>query len=234
MLICSNKKANKRIEKAVTENIAYYSSEDWDIKCCEGVVMARKYSRQKQNIDFLCLDVTQEGAIAFAEHIRRLFPNIVLQIIADSSISPMSYLNPSIMAVSLLLKPYDKKQLCKAVQEMFQYALIKDTTIDQEECFIIEIKGDRIRIEYSSIVFFESREKKIIVMSDEREYCFYNTIDSLEKILPGNFIRSHRSFIFNLSRVQEIKMAQNTIIMNDGNKVPISRSYRSVVKENLI
>lgn len=234
MLICSDKKENKRIEKVVTDNIAYYSAEDWEIECCEGVDKAQEYSREKHNLEFLSLDVTQEGAIAFAEQTRKIFPNAVLQIIADNNISPMNYLRPSIMAVSLLLKPYDQKQLYQAVQEMFQYALSQDTTIDEEECFIIEIKGDRIRISYSTISFFEAREKKIIVMSGNREYGFYNTIDSLEKILPNNFIRSHRSFIFNINRVQEIKMGQNIIIMDDGNEIPISRSYRSSVKENLV
>lgn len=234
MLICGDKKEYKRIEKVVTDNIAYYSAEDWDIKCCEGVDKAQRYSSERHNLELLSLDITQEGAITFAEHTRKIFPNTVLQIIADNNISPMNYLRPSIMAASLLIKPYDQNQLCQAVREMFQYALSKDTTIEEEECFIIEIKGDRIRIAYSTIIFFEAREKKIIVMSGNKEYGFYNTIDSLEKILPNNFIRSHRSFIFNLHRVQEIRMGQNIIIMEDGNEIPISRSYRSMVKENLV
>lgn len=234
ILICSCKEDGQTIKKVVEEYIAYYSSENWEVNCCEGVEEAQKCSNEKANLDFLFLDLDKEGAISFAETERKKFPNMILQIIADNSISPMSYLKPSIMAASLLLRPYDEHQLHQSIEEVFQYAFKEKCLEEQEEdCFVIESNGDRIRIIYSSIVYFEARERRIFVLAGVKEYGFYSTMDSLEKALPDQFVRCHRSFIFNMNRMQELKLTQNMIIMDNGSRVPLSRGYRNVIKEKI-
>lgn len=234
ILICSCKEDGQTIKKVAEKYIAYYSSKNWEFNCCEGVDEALKCSNEKANLDFLLLDLTMEGAISFAEIERKKFPNMILHVIADNSISPMSYLKPSIMAASLLLRPYDEQQLHKSIKEVFQYAFKEKCLEEQDEdCFVIESNGDRIRIIYSSIVYFEARERRIFVLAGVKEYGFYSTMDNLEKSLPEQFVRCHRSFIFNMNRAQELKLTQNTIIMDDGSKVPLSRGYRNVIKEKM-
>lgn len=234
ILICSCKEDGQLIKKVAEEYVAYYSSENWEFNCCEGVDEAQECSNEKANLDLMFLDVTLEGAISFAEIERKKFPNMILHIIADNSISPMSYLKPSIMAAALLLRPYDCNQLHQSVREVFQYAFEEKCVEEQEEdCFIIDSNGDRIRIIYSSIVYFEARERKIFVLAGVKEYGFYSTMENLEKVLPNQFVRCHRSFIFNMNRVQELKLTQNIIIMDDGSIVPLSRGYRNAIKEKM-
>lgn len=234
ILICSCKEDGQLIKKVAEEYVAYYSSENWEFNCCEGVDEAQECSNGKANLDLMFLDVTLEGALSFAEIERKKFPNMILHIIADDSISPMSYLKPSIMAAALLLRPYDDNQLHQSVKEVFQYAFEEKCVEEQEEdCFIIDSNGDRIRIIYSSIVYFEARERKIFVLAGVKEYGFYSTMENLEKVLPNQFVRCHRSFIFNMNRVQELKLTQNIIVMDDGSIVPLSRGYRNVIKEKM-
>ena len=105
MLICTNREEGKLIKNVVRESITSYSLDGWNVELCEYVEQARAYAIQKENIDFVCLDLYEHGALEFAEYLRKQFPQMVLLIIADTSISPMTYLKPSIMAASLLLKP---------------------------------------------------------------------------------------------------------------------------------
>ncbi|WP_455713946.1 LytR/AlgR family response regulator transcription factor [Anaerosporobacter sp.] len=234
ILICSCKEDGQLIKNVVGEYIAYYSSQDWEFNCCEGVDEAQACSKEKANLDFIFLDITKESAISFAETVRKKFPNMVLHVIADDSISPMSYLKPSIMPASLILRPFDDEQLHKSVQEVIQYAFKEKCLEEQEEdCFVIDSNGDRIRISYSTIVYFEARERKIFVLAGVKEYGFYSTMENLENDLPDQFVRCHRSFIFNMNRAQELRLTQNTIIMDDGSRVPLSRGYRNVIKEKM-
>ena len=153
---------------------------------------------------------------------------MVLIIIANESISPMLYLRPSIMAASLLLRPFNEAQISTALIELFQYIMLQQEVMT--DCFIVESKDEMIRLEYSSILLFEAREKKVFVYSGTQEYGFYNTLDNLVQNLPDYFVRCHRSFVCNFKRVKQLKMNVNLIILDDNSQVPLSRSYRNIVR----
>ena len=53
----------------------------------------------------------------------------------------------------------------------------------------------------------------------------------MEKKLPENFLRCHRSYIVNMSKVTAVKVSQSLIEVQDNLQVPLSRSYKRAVKE---
>ncbi|WP_238483668.1 LytR/AlgR family response regulator transcription factor [Anaerosporobacter faecicola] len=233
MLICGYKEEGSVIEKVVRNTITCYHPQDWNIDCCEEMEQAREILQDKEKVDFSCLDLTRENAIELAEFMRKKFPDMVLLIIADDTISPMTYLRPSIMAASLLLRPYEEQQLHQALQEMFRYALKEMLTEEEDTCFTMDISGENFQVAYASILYFESRLKKIFVVTGEEEYGFYGTMNSLEDALPENFVRCHRGFIINVDRMEKINRKQHVIMLDDGSQIPTSRSYQRAIKERL-
>lgn len=81
------------------------------------------------------------------------------------------------------------------------------------------------------IYYIEAREKKIFIRTKQEEYGFYDTIENMEKKLPENFLRCHRSYIVNMSKVTAVKLSQSLIEIQNELQVPLSRSYKKTVKE---
>lgn len=79
------------------------------------------------------------------------------------------------------------------------------------------------------IDFLEAARNYVAVHADGREYIIRDTMTNLSRSLSsGPFQRTHRSFIVNIDKIAEISMADTgaRIILMNGEKVPLSRSYR--------
>jgi two-component system response regulator AgrA len=63
------------------------------------------------------------------------------------------------------------------------------------------------------------------------EYPFYDTLDQLEERLADRFLRCHRSYLVNKSKVNKVYLSQNLLLLNSGEEIPLSRSYKPVVKQ---
>jgi DNA-binding LytR/AlgR family response regulator len=144
-------------------------------------------------------------------------------------------------AVDYLLKPFGKDRLQKALhkaREKLQKSpdmerffniiskLQKDRTIQK-----LKIKeGDRIFfLDYDQIYYFSAEEKYTVVHSQKGEFIIDDSLNSLEKILPGDtFFRIHRNTLINLNYLQEIRKwfnGQYVAILknNPDHPLPISR-----------
>jgi DNA-binding LytR/AlgR family response regulator len=173
--------------------------------------------------------VTRQGAIDCLKKWRGSYSEAQLLLIADAKMSPMEYLKPGILASSLLLRPWREEQ-AKEVLEEFVLNCVQERG-HKDKSYVIESRDGTLNIPYDRIYFFEAREKKIFVCTGKEEYSFYHTIDKLEEELPEQFIRCHRGFIVNSEKIRKIMLSQNIIYLSDGFDVPLSRSYKSVLKE---
>ena len=163
------------------------------------------------------------------ESLRRKYSDTSLMLIADASISPMEYIRPSILASALLLRPFSSEQVRESLEAVLQAMDKKQET--EERTFLIENREGKTYIPMSQIYYFEAREKRIYVRLKREEYTFYDTIEHLTEQLPEEFIRCHRSFIVSRSRIQKVMLSKNRIILEHNIEVPLSRSYKAVLKE---
>ena len=184
----------------------------------------------KPLMDMLMFDVTPKDAIECLLKVRKSYRETQLMIIADLTTSPMEYMKPGIMASSLLLRPWTKEQAREVLKEFFQAYIEKYSQPDDKNMFVIESKEGNLHIPYDQIYFFEAREKKIFICTGKEEYGFYYTIDKLAEELPEQFIRCHRGFIVNKYKIRKVVLSQNIIYLVDDLDVPLSRSYKSIVK----
>ena len=181
--------------------------------------------------DISIFDIVNDRAINAAESARSENKSMFIMIIADKNISPMEYIKPSIMASALLLRPFSKEMLSTVINNLLIEYLKKYSSGDGEKALVIENKGERQIIPYTNIMYLESRSKKIYVIVGNKEYSYYDTLDNLENKLGSEFIRCHRSYIVSRYYIKKIQLSQNLIVLNDDSLIPISRSYKSRVKE---
>ena len=63
------------------------------------------------------------------------------------------------------------------------------------------------------------------------EYPFYDTLDQLEERLSEKFLRCHRSYLVNKMRISKVYLSRNTLVLDEGEEIPLSRSYKPQVKQ---
>ena len=68
-------------------------------------------------------------------------------------------------------------------------------------------------------------------MTKKTEFSFYDTLDNLTQTLPEQFIRCHKSFIVNKRFITCLSVSRGEIELEDGIILPLSRSYKQLVKD---
>lgn len=216
------------LEKEIRAQAAYYTNEQVRIIALMTRSDLMSFLEKKQITDIIFIDVSLVNGIPEAELLREYYPKAAIIVIADVEMSPISYLKPSILAASLLLKPLTGDMVHNVIRDIFSRYI--DREVD-EEIFLIETREEKHRIPLSAILYFEAREKKIYACTDSEEYGFYETMDHLAERMQSQFIRCHRSYLANISMVNKVMLSKNLILLKQGIELPLSRSYKSDLKQ---
>ena len=97
--------------------------------------------------------------------------------------------------------------------------------------FSLKIRSQEYVLPQSKILFFESRNKKIVLRTSTQEIEFYDTLEHLQSVLNKDFIRIHKSFLVNISLVTMVHFSNMMVHFNGGVFVPVSRTYIAVLSE---
>lgn len=225
-----NVKESQMLKECAKESIAALSEEKLEITCHKETEEILSYLDKHDLLDAAFLDVTKNSGVEIAKRTRGVYDVAELLVLADSSVSPMQYLTPAIRASSLLLRPFDVEMAKKVIKDFFR-AVVRGRDSEQEKMLVVENNQGKIPIPFSNIYYLEVREKKVFIRLKTKEYSKYGTLESIAKELPENFVRCHRSFIVNVERIDSVKLSENSIILEDNIFVPLSRSYKNVIKE---
>ena len=186
------------------------------------------------NIALCCADFEAEGEQAVLAA-RDRDPAVFVVVIAGADISPLVYVRPNIMAAGLLLRPLKKSQVTGMLCAVIDMAEMKvREQLFNNEVFVFSTREGTIRVPYSQILYFEARNKKIVLCTSRSEMDFYSTLESITQKVPKYFLRCHKGFIVNKNLVNRIDLSANMLHLIGGFQVPISRSYREAAKEALM
>lgn len=226
---CKEAEDAELLRRAGRDIAAAMDLPEWQTKLLLSLHAFMECLASNEEADIFCMDVTPEGAIGAAEDIRRMHKTSQLLILAGMDISPMLYLRPSIRASSLLIKPFTAEQAEKVICELMRE--IHRNNKNEAGNYVIETKQEKILISYNDIKFFEAKDRKIYLCTKARRIPFYSTLEQLEEELPKQLIRCHKGFIVNCEQIERIDFTQNTIHLRDGFQIPVSRSYKSTIRE---
>lgn len=219
-----------KLECIMKDEAAYVSGEDWNMQFVSCPEQIEVYLKSGKLLDLACVDITSEGMLARVEALRAAYKKALLMVIADAGISPMTYLKPSVMPNSLLLRPAAPCQIQRVVKELFAAFMQEHSSDEAEDVFVLETREGKTFIPYKHILYFEAREKKVFVRVGNAEYALYETLERVKEVLPAVFLRCHRSYIVNTSKIERVVLSRNIIELPGGILVPVSRSYRMDVK----
>ena len=93
----------------------------------------------------------------------------------------------------------------------------------------LPIEESIVLVNIEDIIYVGLVDGKVTVKTMRETYVTHDTLVILEKKLPqASFMRVHRSFIANINHITEIQPWFNStynLIMKEGSKVPVSRTY---------
>jgi DNA-binding LytR/AlgR family response regulator len=212
---------------------------DYLAKCCEksgqievlahfpNVQEALVYLNQ-HSVDLLFLDVEMPGATGF-DLLDQLayFPKVVL----TTSKSEYAYDAFEYKVTDFLKKPFTYQRFLESLQKLSTAAAENNNNSIATDHIFIKSDGKLVRLNNDDILYIESMGDYVKFVTADKKYVTHNTIKNLEeKVDKGSFIKVHRSYIINITKIDDIR--ENDLFIK-GNEIPISKAHRSEVMKRL-
>lgn len=179
-------------------------------------------------IDILLLDIQmgQMNGMDAARKIRTI--DNKMEIIFITSLIDYVQEGYEVRAYRYLLKPIELEELKKHLLNC-----IKEIEINKKNYIIIKNKSNTYKINLNEIKYVEVQKKDMLIHTINKEFEVRYSLEKIEKDLNlDKFVRCHKSFLINLSYIENIK--QNVAILECGQEVPISRYRYKYVKEKFL
>ncbi|EOT25944.1 LytR/AlgR family response regulator transcription factor [Enterococcus saccharolyticus] len=183
---------------------------------------------QKPDIVFLDIHLTDESGFDLAEKLTHLkkAPYLIFATAYDAYALQAFQVN----AKDYLLKPFEEKKIHQALDKAIK-ELTPQQLAPKPKFEAIPIQGDdRIYLVAPEDIYLVSvEERQLNIETKDQTYHMTGTLNKIEQKLPSElFLKTHRSFILNRTKIQEIQPWFNhtlQVILENGSRVPVSRSY---------
>ena len=196
------------------------------VKTCMNASEAYEGIHQHQ-IDLIFLDI-QMPVITGTEFLRSLRnPPLVIFTTAFHNYAVEGF---ELNSVDYLLKPVTYERFYQSIQRVKDRLRVNVHPINEPVIDYLFIKQDSrlIRVNFDNIRYIEAEKDFSSVVTEDRKLLAGMHLKMFESMLPGNlFVRVHRSFIVNLSKVGSIN---GNMVELGKTEIPIGGNY----KENLL
>jgi two-component system, LytTR family, response regulator LytT len=184
---------------------------------------------QKNEIDILFLDVEMPIINGFQLLDQLLYmPKVILTTSkTDYAFNAFEY-----KVVDYLKKPFTYNRFVEAVTKTTEATpTAKQQEPATKEDIYIKSDGKFTRLHFAEILYIESVGDYVKYFTATKNYLALTTLKAVEeKIASTNFMKVHRSYIVNLSKIKDIQ--DNTLVI-DGKVIPISKMLKPEVMSRI-
>jgi two-component system, LytTR family, response regulator len=131
-----------------------------------------------------------------------------------------------------LLKPFEFERFLVAVNKVKAAKNEKQRSQEgpPKDFIFLNSQKKKIKILFSEIVYVESQQEYIKIVTIKKVYFSKLTTNEMESLLPAHlFKRIHRSYIISVNKIESYTAEE---VLVNGISFPIGRSYRGIL-ENL-
>jgi DNA-binding LytR/AlgR family response regulator len=190
----------------------------------------------REKVDLLFLDVEMPGATGFDLLDRLTYsPRIIL----TTSKTEYAFNAFQYHVDDYLKKPFTYKRFQEAIEKLQQKAVVAApppvaqpvSPVQDSDFLFIKAEDKLIKLKKDDILFLESMRDYVKFVTQAKNYITYSTLKNMEEKLVGpNFLKVHRSYIVNITKIDDIR--GNTIYLL-GNQIPIGKGHKDEVAARL-
>lgn len=198
----------------------------------------------EKTIDIIVIDVFLDGkpdGITFAETIN-IIPNaskpfVFLTSSQDRQIFERAKLTKPF---SFLMKPFNELEILyaleMAVEKFYEQQNVflsedQDTVISNDFLFIKK-KNALKKVAINDILYIEVEDRYCNIITENEKFVILISLTKISALLDANkFVRTHRNIMVNVTKIEEIILADNLVVLKGGHKVNLSNSYKDFIKK---
>jgi len=197
----------------------------------------------QNTIDIIVIDVFLDGkpdGITFAETIN-IVPNgqkpfVFLTSSKDRQIFERAKLT---RPFSFLMKPFNELEILyaleMAVEKFYEqsnafHSEDQNTVISHDSLFIKKNKALK-KVQIKEIVYIEVEDRYCNIITENEKFVILISLTKIMQLLDSTkFFQTHRNYIVNGDKIEEIIVNDNLIILKGNFKVTLSEKYKDFVK----
>ena len=140
-------------------------------------------------------------------------------------------------AVDYLLKPFglqDFQRAANRLKERLENSVVGGFAADtSDDTIFLKTEYRVVKVSISDIRYVEAMSEylKVYLDSDKKPIVTLLSMKKMEERLPANFMRIHRSYIVNLTKIQEVN--KNRVIIDADTYLPIGDMYKDTIQAYL-
>lgn len=197
----------------------------------------------QNTIDIVVIDVFLDGkpdGITFAETIN-IVPNGVKPFVFLTSSKDRQIFERAKLTkpFSFLMKPFNELEILyaleMAVEKFYEQTNVfhsedQNTVISNDTLFIKKNKSLK-KVKIEDIVYIEVEDRYCNIITDVEKFVILISLTKIIQLLDASkFSQTHRNYIVNLSKIEEIIVNDNLVILKGNHKVTLSDKYKDFVK----
>jgi two-component system LytT family response regulator len=247
-------------EPLAREKIRGMTADDPEVRvvgeCSNGAEAIEAIQNLRPDLVLLDVQMPEVGGFAVLEALKDQHLPPVIFITAYDHYAVRAF---EVHALDYLLKPFDRERFASALDRAKRHfrrerqaspaesngldarilALLEQMseTPRYHERLVIKTSGRVFFLNTSEIDWIEAEGNYVSIHTGKKTHLLRETISGLESQLdPREFVRIHRSAIVNISRIKELQPwshGEYHVILQDGTRLTLSRSYREKLQSAL-
>lgn len=182
---------------------------------------------QHNEIELLFLDIEMPELNGLEILRSMIHPPKVILTTAYSEYALESY---NYDVVDYLLKPIKLARFLKAINKVSNALVTANHDEKGVKELLVKHDGVSITIPIDTILYIQSFGNYLKIFTNSRMYLITETLTNISDKLPESFQRTHKSYIVNMQRITK---ASHTNLLIQDKEIPISTSYKILVREVL-
>ncbi len=195
--------------------------------CEDAIQLGNILKKQAADLIFLDIEMPYLSGVEFLSGL--INPPMVIIVSAYEQYALKGF---ELNVADYLLKPVSFDRFLKAVNKV--YDRFEKYKLDYPQTDFIFVKTTRKyeKVCFKDILFIEGMDNYIVIQTSNVKLVTLSTLNSFVKKLPSPmFFQVHKSFVVNIEKINSL---EGNLLGIEKFKVPVSRSYRTQIKEMLL
>lgn len=202
--------------------------------------------RHEPDVVFLDIQLADESGLEIAARLQELVqpPEVIFATAYDNYALKAYELN----AIDYILKPFDETRVQQAIDKLLKIKQNRGVNVRtlpdphihaflQIDKLAITVDERIVILDTKDIIYIGTFDGRTVISTTKQKYQVSETLVTFEKKLQrSSIVRVHRAYLINLNKIAEIEPWFNStynLILQDGEKVPVSRTYTKALKQML-